>query len=251
MATSTISGTSATYTTTSTSNPESSINNTVTGKSVSNHSEHSPIVPDSKLTPGDALDVTRDDICVPGYSKKVRNVPQAIKELAYREYGITSRQPREYEVDHLISLELGGSNSIKNLWPESFITEPLNAHIKDRLENKLHEMICSGQIDIKVAQHEIAADWIAAYRKYVGPEPSGSDTHQEQHYAKVKSEPPQQQQATISSSQTGEIIGNRRSHIYHKPGCPDYDKVSEQNRLTFKSVAEAERAGYRAAKNCP
>lgn len=140
-------GTTANYTPTSTSTSSSSNNNT--GSSASNESGHSPIAPDPRLTPGDALDVTRDDICVPGYSKKVRNVPQAVKEQAYREYGITSRQPREYEVDHLISLELGGSNSLMNLWPESFITEPWNAHVKDRLENKLHEMICSGEIDIK------------------------------------------------------------------------------------------------------
>lgn len=59
---------------------------------------NAPITPDSQKTPGDALDVTRDDICVPGYAKKVRNVPQAVKEEAYREYGITSRLPREYEV---------------------------------------------------------------------------------------------------------------------------------------------------------
>jgi hypothetical protein len=111
-----------------------------------------PIVPDSQKTPGDTLDVTKADICTPGYSKKVRNVPQAVKEQAYKLYNITSREPGEYEVDHLISLELGGSNSIKNLWPESFRTEPWNARVKDKLENKLHEMICSDKIDIHPAQ---------------------------------------------------------------------------------------------------
>ncbi|MGI8494830.1 MAG: hypothetical protein ACR2L1_05895 [Pyrinomonadaceae bacterium] len=63
-----------------------------------------PILPDAKLTPGDTLDVTKEDICVSGYSKKVRDVPQAVKEQAYKEYGITQREPGEYEVDHLISL---------------------------------------------------------------------------------------------------------------------------------------------------
>jgi hypothetical protein len=115
-----------------------------------------PILPDAKLTPGDTLEVTKDDICVSGYSKKVRDVPQAVKEQAYKEYGITQREPGEYEIDHLISLELGGSNSIRNLWPESFKTAPWNARVKDKLENKLHEMICNGQIDIKTAQREIA-----------------------------------------------------------------------------------------------
>jgi len=154
------------------------------------------------------------------------------------------------EVDHLISLELGGSNSIKDLWPESFITEPWNAHVKDKLENKLHEMICSGEIDIKAAQHEIAADWIAAYKKYVRPEPRGSDIYRGQRNVR-EDENIQRNAASATASMSGEIIGNRRSHIYHKPGCLDYDKVSEQNRVAFQSTAEAEKAGYHAAKNCP
>jgi hypothetical protein len=103
-------------------------------------SQQPPILPDPKLTPGATLPVTKDDICVPGYTKKVRDVPQSVKDQVYAEYGITSHQPREFEIDHLISLELGGSNSIKNLWPESYLTKPWNAHVKDQLKNWLHEL---------------------------------------------------------------------------------------------------------------
>jgi hypothetical protein len=125
-----------------------------------------PIRPDPSKTPGATLPVTTADICVPGYSRKVRNVPVEVKREAYASYGITHREPGEYEVDHLISLELGGSNSIKNLWPESFITEPWNAHVKDALENELHREVCAGTVDLSTAQHDIATDWIAAYKKY-------------------------------------------------------------------------------------
>jgi hypothetical protein len=90
-----------------------------------------PIIPNPKLTPGDAFEVTVQDICVPGYSKKVRNVPAEMKREVYREYGITSHESGDYEVDHLIPLELGGSNSIRNLWPESHRTSPWNAQVKD------------------------------------------------------------------------------------------------------------------------
>jgi endonuclease YncB( thermonuclease family) len=48
----------------------------------------------------------------------------------------------------------------------------------------------------------------------------------------------------------GKIIGNRNSHIYHWPGCPGYTKIAEKNQVPFNSPAEAEAAGYRAAKNC-
>ena len=47
------------------------------------------------------------------------------------------------------------------------------------------------------------------------------------------------------------IIGNSNSKKYHRPGCPGYRNVSEKNRVPFKSVAEAEAAGYTRAGNCP
>ena len=109
-------------------------------------------------------------ICTSGYTKTVRNVPSAVKHAVYDSYGIPTHKPGDYEVNHLISLELGGSNSVRNLWPESFILKPLNAHVKDAVENKLHQLICSGQISVQAAQ-AIAQNWPAAYQKYVGPLP--------------------------------------------------------------------------------
>ncbi len=124
-------------------------------------------LPDSQMTPGDTLAVTTSDICVSGYSSKVRDVPTAVKDQVYKEYGITSHKPGQYEVDHLISLELGGSNSIRNLWPQSY-TGNWNAHMKDKLENTLHDDVCANKVDLKTAQHDISTDWITAYKKYVG-----------------------------------------------------------------------------------
>ena len=48
-----------------------------------------PILPDAKLTPGDTFDVTAQDVCVPGYAKKVRAVAVWLKRRAYAENGIT------------------------------------------------------------------------------------------------------------------------------------------------------------------
>lgn len=47
------------------------------------------------------------------------------------------------------------------------------------------------------------------------------------------------------------VIGNRKSHIYHRPECPNYSQVAPHNRITFASEAHAEAAGYRKAGNCP
>lgn len=125
-----------------------------------------PLVPDPKLSPGNVLTSDPKLVCVSGYVKTVRNVPQSLKEQVYREYGITSRQSGEYKIDHLISLELGGRNSIRNLFPESFKTMPLNAHVKDALENRLHDLACSGKITLAEAQQAIASNSTTAYVKY-------------------------------------------------------------------------------------
>jgi hypothetical protein len=135
-----------------------------------------PFVPDPALTPGAALEVTAADICVPGYSKRVRNVPVAVKREAYANYGVRSHEPGEYEIDHLISLELGGSNSLRNLWPQSFRTHPWNAYVKDALENELHRRVCAGTIDLAKAQAAISHDWVSAYRIYVHPYPPSPRT---------------------------------------------------------------------------
>jgi hypothetical protein len=126
------------------------------------------IKPDPKLTPG-VVDpsATVEKICTPGYTAKVRNVPASVKKKVFAEYDIDPTSDK-FEVDHLISLELGGSNDIKNLWPQSYTTQPLNAHHKDVLENKLHKMICSKKITIKEAQKAISTDWVKAYNQYIG-----------------------------------------------------------------------------------
>lgn len=125
-----------------------------------------PIVPDSKLTPGDIIPTaTKEVVCVPGYTKTVRNVPESLKKQVFQEYGIDPKSDK-FEVDHLISLELGGSNDIKNLWPQSYTTDPLNAHSKDKLEDHLHSLVCKGVITLTEAQKEIATDWVFAYKKY-------------------------------------------------------------------------------------
>ena len=111
--------------------------------------------------------MTARDICVRGYAKKVRNVPAAVKRAVYVRYHIGAHRVGDYEVDHLISLELGGSNAIENLWPESYRTQPMNAHTKDALENRLHALVCSGTLSLPAAQHAIATDWVAAYHTYM------------------------------------------------------------------------------------
>jgi hypothetical protein len=136
----------------------------------------------------------------------------------------------DYEVDHLISLELGGSNSIKNLWPESHRTSPWNAQVKDRLEDKLHELVCSGQLDLKTAQKAIASNWLEAYKKYVSPNPPSSRLA-----SPSATEPP------LNSDQ---VWVNTKSGKYWKLGSRYYGKTKQG---LYMSEKEAVQKGYRPA----
>ena len=73
----------------------------------------------------------------------------------------------DYEEDHLISLELGGSpTSPLNLWPEPY-SSPDGARVKDQLENKLRALVCAGTIQLATAQSAIATNWWIAYETYI------------------------------------------------------------------------------------
>ena len=119
--------------------------------------------PDPACTPGDILpQATKAKICVSGYTQTVRNVPDSVKQAVYAEYGIQTRTSGQYEVDHFVSLELGGSNDISNLWPEPASPAP-GFHEKDKVENYLHDQVCSGAMTLKDAQIKIATNWLDVY----------------------------------------------------------------------------------------
>ena len=214
-----------------------------------------PLLPDPQITPGATLPVTRDDIAVPGYTKKVRNVPIDVKRQVYAEYGITSHQPGDYEIDHLISLELGGSNSPKNLWPQSYLTQPWNAHVKDQLENEMHDEVCSGKVELATAQHEIATDWIAAYKKYFHTNLPLSQSggyaggrHHSAHHRRSRiysgySTPPVT--APTDTAPAGQVWVNLKSGKYFYAGSPYYGHTKEGQYI---SEADAQTQGYIAAK---
>lgn len=135
-------------------------------------------LPDPRLTPGAINpEITQSNIhqtvCVRGYTKTIR--PPAyytnrLKKAQIREYGYADRNPKDYEEDHLIPLSIGGHpTDERNLWPQPRKSE-WNAEKKDALEFHLYKMVCAGLVSLSQAQHDIATNWIEAYKKYV---PSG------------------------------------------------------------------------------
>jgi hypothetical protein len=122
-------------------------------------------LPDMRLTPGATLLVSRPAVCAQANTKN-RAVPVALQRRVFEEYGLKGADPRAYEVDYLVTPALGGADDIHNLWPHSYASTTWNAQVKDALEDRLRDMVCEGSLDLVEAQHEIAADWIAAYKKY-------------------------------------------------------------------------------------
>lgn len=122
-------------------------------------------LPDPRCTPG-SFDpaVTQADIhqtiCVSGYTKSVRPSSEQTDrfkyDVAYPAYGTPKSE--KTELDHLVSLELGGSNDAANLWPES----PATPNPKDKVENALHKAVCDGRVTLAAAQRAIASDWMTA-----------------------------------------------------------------------------------------
>jgi hypothetical protein len=137
------------------------------------HAGPDAIYPDLAKTPGAADPAVTPEniqktICRHGYTKTVRNVGAAVKRAVFDRYGV-AYVPRRYEVDHLISLELGGSNDVDNLWPEPYCPLPragdcFGAREKDVVENWLRREVCSGRLSLRDAQVAIVNDWFAVYR---------------------------------------------------------------------------------------
>jgi hypothetical protein len=125
-------------------------------------------IPNHNLTPGATRPVSMEDICSMPHEEVVRAVPSSLRQEVFREYGIVNPRPEDYEIDYLITPGLGGAEDIHNLWPEPKSSSAWNAGAKDALEERLHELVCDGQLDLPTAQRAIATDWITAYKKYLG-----------------------------------------------------------------------------------
>jgi hypothetical protein len=127
------------------------------------------VLPNSKLTPGDTISgVTAAGVCTSGWATDHQHVTEEMRARVYAEYGLPYGGD---EVDHLIPLELGGSNDVKNLWPQPYSCaqkalcgtnyDPRpGAGEKDELENELHGEVCKGGMSLADAQHCIASNWV-------------------------------------------------------------------------------------------
>jgi hypothetical protein len=133
-------------------------------------------LPIGSVTPGSTNPaVTQKNIystiCVSGYTKTIRPSVSYTNSLKISQLSTTYRRYNDqnlknFEEDHLIPLEIGGNpTDPKNLWPEPW-WGTYGAKAKDKLENKLHKGICSGNTTLVEAQRIFAKDWISTYKVF-------------------------------------------------------------------------------------
>lgn len=138
-------------------------------------------LPDPAMTPGAVNRLVSQEtiggtICVRGWTGTIRppvSYTEPLKKRQIREYGYRDRRAWRYEEDHLIPLDLGGAPADpRNLWPEPHLgPHQWGSYAKDRLEARMVRLVCSRRLPLNAARHMMAEDWVAAYRRFIGPDP--------------------------------------------------------------------------------
>ncbi len=121
-------------------------------------------LPIAALTPGAVSSLTAVELC--GGTRPPRLVTTESRSRVLRAYGMETVSTQTYELDALITPELGGTTAPENLWPQPYASPVWNARVKDELEQLLPTLVCAHQVDLAQAQREIATDWVAAYKRY-------------------------------------------------------------------------------------
>lgn len=116
------------------------------------------LVPNAKLTPGR----------VAASDKDRQGVTVAMEQKVFRRYHLPWERRAEFKIDHLIPIELGGADTIDNLWPQKIRAKPYGADRKELLTAVLLQKIRAGKMTLAQAQEEIRRDWIDAFVDHIG-----------------------------------------------------------------------------------
>jgi hypothetical protein len=116
------------------------------------------LVPNPRQTPGR---VARSD-------KERGGVTLKMEQKVFARYRLPWSRRAEFKIDHLIPTELGGADTIDNLWPQSVRARPYGADRKELLVEVLLEKVRTGKMTLAQAQEEISRDWIDAFIDHLG-----------------------------------------------------------------------------------
>jgi hypothetical protein len=116
------------------------------------------LLPNPKLTPGRVAERDTDRA----------GVTIAMERKVFARYRLPWARRPEFKIDHLIPRELGGADTIDNLWPQKIRAKPYGADRKELLAEVLLQKVRAGKMTLAQAQEEIRRDWIDAFIDHLG-----------------------------------------------------------------------------------
>jgi hypothetical protein len=116
------------------------------------------MLPNPKLTPGRVAESEKD----------LRGVTVAMEQKVFARYKLLWQYRAEFKIDHLIPRELGGADTIDNLWPQRIRVKPYGSDRKELLTEVLLQKVRANKMTVANAQEEIRRDWIDAFIDHVG-----------------------------------------------------------------------------------
>jgi len=122
-----------------------------------------PALPNWGLTPGVVSDLDARALC--SGERPSRIVSTVVRNQVLEDYGMRGVSEDTYELDALITPDLGGAAVRANLWPQRY-SDMWNAHVKDALESLLATRVCHQNMPLATAQQALANDWVDAYQQY-------------------------------------------------------------------------------------
>jgi uncharacterized protein YwgA len=107
-------------------------------------------------------------LCIPGTPEKLHkdSIPESVVKQVFANYHITYPTTKAYQIDKYIPYSLGGSDNIKNLWPQGETPAP-GYKEKDIAEKYLYDLMCNKTINITTAQERIKTDWVKVYQEAI------------------------------------------------------------------------------------
>jgi hypothetical protein len=127
--------------------------------------------PDAKLTPGVVAIHDLATVCRQAKHTKGLFAPldplitPANQQAVFAAYKISVQQEKRYGLDFLIPLQLGGANVPANIWPVSS-SRGVGFREKEVLNQRMHILVCHGDMPLDQAQREMAGDWVKLWVAY-------------------------------------------------------------------------------------
>lgn len=148
--------------------------------------------------------------------------------------------------EKLTSLWIGYDDTFKVHTVEEFVKLISNAL---QLDGNWSSWRSRGQ-QLRCADFQLIVTTVANRPSFRLLDTAADDLVAERRQAKEEQDVAAEAAASTGSSEPAEIVADKQSKTYYPNGCEPAKEIAEANKVIFKTAAEAEKAGFKVAKNC-